>query len=185
MGYLVTPGAAGTKALEAVGGLALKNGDPSFNTHNRDTSCVPPDARVAYVYSNAFDTILSFWRRGFMKDPAHAFNLGVHRPTVWTGPDKLETWLHNMELDPFKLREHMSVWFCRPGTLFVKYETLSDNMGVRALSEHIGADLSGFKFKRRNSRWVVEPHGVIGRLARLYGDLMEIQYALPDTWLTV
>ena len=184
MGYLVTPGAAGTHALAAVACLALKNGDASFNPHNRNPSALPHDARVAYVYSNAFDTVLSFWRRGFMFKPDHAKHLGLDEFVGCTEDMKLATWLHNVKFDPFKLKSHMAAWAERPGTMMVKYECLKDPGVVANLGDWIGADLSGFKFRRRSSCWFVEPHSVIGRLCRLYSHLFSIQYELPDWFVT-
>ena len=67
--YQVSPGSCGSCALEDLFKSHINYPRTSWNAHERNYNKVPPGSRVAYIFTNPYDIILSYVRRGFLQQP--------------------------------------------------------------------------------------------------------------------
>lgn len=171
---MITPGSAGTYYMRDFLG---KHYNPlRINPHRRDPKMAPSfKGRMAYLYSNPYDTVLSYHRRGFMARPfEHCRHIGgdfnglKQRPS-WILQDYLDN-----GIDYFRLENHFRTWFDFQkrtyDIMFIKYESLPKT--INKLLEWYELDSSlakNFNFKRRHSAWQSCPESIKNGLERIYG----------------
>ena len=182
---LISPGGCGTVAFEIL--LTDILDKKHWNTHKRYPNLdlfsrrlkITKPIRVFYLYGDPCNTILSYFRRGFLKYPYdHCKYLGgnltgLMKKDEWT----LEEYLDN-GVDFFKLRAHFEGWlnFSKRNyeILFFKYEYTEKYMNVIAdWFELEKSKVDKFKFKKRSSDWRSQPKNIQDGLKRIYGDYLE------------
>lgn len=183
--YHVSPGGCGSCSIRYFVGPTL-NQEP-WNAHQRNPDKVPADTEhLVYLYNNVYDTVLSYYRRNFMKYPYDhckhmSGNLNIlKKKREWSLEDFLK-----LESDPFKIEEHFYGWFnyrkhpCP--ILFFKYESLERNK-VKLL-EWYGVSKEKamtYPVKKRNSDWRSQPKYIIELLEKNYGEFFNYQKTLED-----
>lgn len=192
--YLQTMGGAGTYAihdfLKKVKGKVITKGvEGKNNPHSRNPKYQEYwnhkyNGKVVYLYSNPYDTILSFYRRGFFNNINHYKNLECNNLNKIKLGLSLEEFLKNGE-DYFQLEEHFKNWYNYKDRyydiMFIKYEKLEKNiisfMSWFDISEK---DALKFKVKKRNSDWRNENDNIKKGLKHIYGDFKQFLDELDD-----
>ena len=181
---LITPGACGTTMMaELVGLRALNNGKYDYKRHRRD-----PDIRdathVIYMYSNPYDKILSFHRRGFLSNITHCIHVDgdveyLKKRTDYTLEEHLK-----LPIDPFGIEEHFHNYYDfddrEYNIMFVKYESLEKTIPDVLKWLNSSHMLSEFKFKNRNSDWNEQPENIKELLEKKFGNHKRFLDTLPD-----
>lgn len=184
---MVTPGSAGTYYMKSFLG---KNYNPlKLNTHRRNPKMPKRfKGRVVYLYSNPYDTILSYYRRGFLKEPYdHCSHIegdlkGIREKNKWF----LQEFLKNGR-DFFQLGDHFRQWFSYNGRtydiLFIKYESLLQTLPQLIEWYELPKEkmLKKFHFTARNSSWRNQPREIQEGLWKIYGDHFDFLDNLNDT----
>jgi len=181
--YQLSPGGCGSCALEDFFGNHINYPRDSWNAHERDSNKPDPNSKVAYIYADPYNTILSYYRRNFLVTPYYHcqhisgdVNILNVKPS-WT----LEEFLQMSE-DPFRLRDHFRGWYDNKNRtydiMFIKYESLPYTFPK--LCEWFNYDNKSFDFKSRNSEWESQSDTIKENLDRLYGAYREELSKLDD-----
>lgn len=183
---LVTMGACGTYMMkDLIHPISLSSDIKNFNRHRRDPNIKGVD-KVVYLYSNPYDTILSYHRRGFMtkNGAGHCYYIGGDCVFLNNNLNLNLINFLKLEYDPFKLKDHFLGYlnFQERGydILFVKYEFL--NKYIDTVLDWFGCDQIATKFqlKNRKSNYQNQPSEVQYFLKKTWGDLMDIQSDMPE-----
>jgi hypothetical protein len=181
---LITPGACGTTMMaELVGLRTLNNGQFDYRRHRRDPDIRDAD-HVIYMYSNPYDKILSFHRRGFFSNPAHCQHADGDIEYFMKHTDcTLEEHL-KLPIDPFGIEEHFHNYYNfddrKYNIMFVKYESLENTIPDVLKWLNSSHRLSEFKFKKRNSDWNDQPENIKELLEKKFGNHKRFLDTLPD-----
>jgi len=184
---LITPGASGTFMLKDLVGMeTLNNGAKSYKRHRRDPNITNAD-HIIYMYSNPYDTILSYHRRGFINKPEinpHCYNMDGDVNYLLKNKNlPLENFL-SLPKDPFMVEDHFLKYYNfnerKYNIMFVKYESLEKNI-IKVLEWLNSSDkLSNFNFKKRNSNWKDQPKKMQELLNNKFGKHKEFLDSIPD-----
>lgn len=181
---LITPGASGTYMLSDLVGINhLNNGILNFNRHRRNPD-IKNCSHVIYLYSNPYDTILSYHRRGFTNDIMHCKHMeGDVNFLKKNLTDNLLSHL-NLEIDPFNIKDHFMGYFNfdkrNYKIMFVKYENLDKHINEVLRWLNSEDKISNFFFKKRNSKWGNESEEVKILLKKRFGQHKEFLDKLPS-----
>lgn len=181
---LVTPGAAGTYMMaKLVGNKKYLNGGLDFYNRHHHTGIIKNVEKVIYLYSNPYDTILSFHSRKFMNSPFHCTYMGgdvqfLNRNLGLNLRDFL-----NLKYDPFLLEKHFNNYYNIAGKYYslmmVKYESLPDHIDIVLDWLNRSECRKNFEFIPRKSKWYEQPQVIQDLLKHTWGNLMEFQTKLP------
>ena len=184
---LITPGACGTFMLADIVGIRiLNNGAESYKRHRRDPNITNADHMI-YMYSNPYDTILSYHRRGFINNPEinpHCLNMDGDVNYLLKNKNlSLEKFL-SLDKDPFMIEDHFFKYYNynerKYNIMFVKYESLEKNIN-KVLEWLNSSDKIGkFNFKKRNSEWKRQPIKIKELLNDKFGKHKEFLDSIPD-----
>lgn len=171
---IVTPGACGTYYIASL--LGIQYNKLNLNTHRRNPS-MPKNfkGKIIYLYSNPYDAIISFHRRGFLKKPySHCTHIGgdlkiLNQKKEWTLKEYL-----SLGIDCFKLQEHFRSWFDFDkrtyDIMFIKYESLPTTIDKLLEWYQLPNLKNNFKFIKRRSNWKEQPKEIIDKLDLVYGE---------------
>lgn len=185
--YQLSPGGCGSCALEDFFGKAINYPRESWNAHERNFTKPEAGSKVAYIFADPCNIVLSYFRRGFLNAPYyHCRHIdgdvnSLSQKNSWGIAD----YFLLMDTDPFKLRDHFFGWYNNKNRdydiMFIRYETLNDNL--EELCKWYSFDTEkckNFTFKQRNSDWKTSTEFVQLHLERLYGDFRNELLQLPD-----
>jgi len=187
--YLFTPGGCGTWALARF--LKKMNHPPTKNTHalgNEIIDKLPSSSRILYVYSDPYNAILSFYKRGFLNPPyTHCRHMGGDHDAMISNGHYLEAWSLEQFLrngvDFFNLADHFRSWYTWydlvPNVLYVKYEHLEIYMPEILHFLKISKNPAKFDFKCRESNWENESEYVRNGLEKMLGRHKKFIDSLP------
>lgn len=188
---LVSPGGCGTFFMRDV--VLRENYNKFFeaekaNTH-RPNPNMPPNfkGKIIYLYSNPYNMILSFFKRGFLKSPyLHCKYIGgnlaeISKKEEW----KLQEYLEN-GIDFFNLEKHFHNWFefsqRNYEIMFVKYEFLQ--YSIEKILDWYGLpdriDYFKSNFRKRKSNWTNQKIEIIEGLYKIYGSHKEFLDGLAE-----
>lgn len=182
---LITPGAAGSYMMaQLVGGSKYLNGGIEFFNRHHHTGIINNVNKVIYLYSNPYDTILSFHSRKFMDSSNHCTYLGgdvqfLNR-NLGLG---LEEFL-SLRYDPFFLKQHFNSYYINGGEqyslMMVKYESLPENIDIVLEWLDRSECRENFNFIPRISKYQEQTKHIQSLLEYTWGDLMQQQSELPN-----
>lgn len=184
---LITPGSSGTNMLANLVGIEkLNNGKKNYDRHRRDPDIKGVD-KIIYMYSNPYDMIISFHKRGFFNDLQHCKNMyGDVEGLKEKLGCSLEEYLKFYK-DFFKIEDHFFSYYNyeerKYDIMFVKYESIQNNIPfvLKWLnSEHKEEE---FVFKKRNSNWKEQPENIKNLLKNKFGDFYDFLDGLPDLFI--
>jgi hypothetical protein len=171
---LVSSGGAGTHFLNhAAQGLLHPQG---WMTHRKIGVKQPVPFRVVYLYSDPFNQILSFYRRGFFNDHHHIKSIGGDFKSIsvnnnWT----FDTYLKN-GIDYFKIEDHFDTWrniSTNHEKIFIKYEhlpkTVDELSKACELPDWFATTVKN-DFKQRQSKWTELDEQLQSYLYNMFGD---------------
>jgi len=183
---IITPGGAGTYYMKKFLGEHYSVG--RYSAHRRNPEIEGYD-KVVYLYSNCYDTVLSYHRRGFLNTPyEHVKNIGgdllkIFSQNHWT----LKEYISN-GIDFFNIDEHFYNWFFNDerkyDVMFLKYESLPQNIErlldfydlPKAWSEQ-------FDFKPRTSDYTKVSRAIRRGLYKMYSDHQDFLDLLPNCFI--
>jgi len=109
---LVSSGGAGTHFVNNTARTLFH--PKGWKTHAKKNVKQPVPYRIVYLYSNPFDQIISFARRGFLNNHNHIRNMhGDVDNLSKEGPWILETYLEH-GIDYFQIEDHFDTWMNMP-----------------------------------------------------------------------
>jgi hypothetical protein len=184
--YLVTPGGSATHELyrqlddkSTYEKNNYRGHDGNFHPHTRNPALVTSGSRVAYVYSNPYDIILYYYKRGFMDTPGHCKTmLGLIDEFDIIKGQTFDVYL-DYGKDIFLLADHFFSWFGHINRnydiMFFKYESLDKYSDI--LFRWLGSSLK-FEYKPRATDWRKQPSHIKKKLRAVYGQLYDFQQDL-------
>lgn len=198
--FLVTPGACGTHMMARLIGLRehsngrvapttveAAHATAKYSRHRRNPDIRDAD-HVIYMYSNPYDTILSFHRRGFFNGPGHCQHIDGDVEYFMkhvSGGCTAEEYL-KLPIDSFGIEDHFYSYYNfddrKYNIMFVKYESLEKTIPEVLKWLNSSHKLSEFKFKKRNSDWTDQPENIKELLEKKFGNHKRFLDTLPDVF---
>lgn len=144
---------------------------------------IPKDVKIVYLFAHPFDTLLSFERRGFLKDYGLAVsNLqgdveGYELFDVSNLKEYVKT-----KMDFFMFGNHFHRFYNLPNNvLFIKYEALKDNIDF--ISDWAGVPVvSEEPFSERSSDFTKCDCNTLKGLIEIHGGWADHYNKLPDSF---
>ena len=180
---LVTQGSAGSTWFKSIlGAKTLAGNCKSFTNRHIHTAIVPDVKKIVYIYSNPYDTILSYYRRKFMSNTIHCRHMGgdVDFLSKHTGLSLLD--FLSLEYDPFMIERHFKNYYYNEDRTYdlmmVKYEHIPNY--IEDILEWFDSShkINEFQFKSRKSNYKDQPQKIQELLEKTWGNLMAFQQKL-------
>ena len=178
--HFIGPGGCGMHFMRS-----LFEDEASCFTHTRRIDSVQKGDKVLYIFVDPYNAVLSYDRRGFLKQSHHVRNIegdieGFNQGSPWD----LSKFLSN-GTDFFLLYDHFNRWYMHHEReyeiAFVKYESLSTSMD--SVCEFFGLPHKQFSYKARNSDWNNLDEQELAMLQSMYGDYHKVWSELPDFFI--
>lgn len=184
---LITPGAAGTFMMaDLIGIKNLNNNIQGFNRHQKNPD-IKNCTHVVYLYSNPYDTILSYYRRGFMSNIIHCMNMGGD--VEFFQKNKTNNLIEFLKLDkePFEIEKHFLNYYHfndrKYKIMFVKYEYLTNHIEKVLEWFNSKEKIKDFSFTERNSKWQNQDDEVKKLLKQKIGSHKDFIDSLPSMFI--
>lgn len=186
--FLLSVGSSSQTYLRKVlDGVIVPHSENGWIGHERDAS-LPflKGSKVMYVFTDPFEVILSYNRRGFLNHECpHIDNIRgdadyFRSKNNWT----LEKFLDN-EYDFFGIEQHFYNWYNHKkrdyDIMFIKYEHLKDNFDKVCDWYEVGYEYCDkYEFKKRNSNVSDQKPEILDGLENIFGDFRKKLESLPN-----
>lgn len=161
---------------------------PGWSSHRRFGKDNGPPNSLVYIYANAYNTLLSFARRGFLNTREHIKHLGTDvmpMDEIDARPWSLQRFL-NYGTDFFGLHAHFMSWYkADVSVMFVKYEELPQQFPRMLERWKLPPEfIKGFAFRPRTSDWTKQDDWTQKRLKEIYGSHQEFLDSLNGCFVT-
>lgn len=184
--YRISPGGCGNYYLQSLFRKYVNVKKETLNTHSNNPLSPDENSRVAYIYGDPFNIILSFYRRGFLSSPyTHFRHIGGDYKTMERLPEwSLKDFL-SLKKDPLFLFDHFRAWYFHDNRnydiAFFRYESLADTIQDLCLWYELDKSIiKDFSFSPRSSNWKDQDISIQRGLENNYGEYKAFLDKLPD-----
>lgn len=172
-------GGVGSTALARhVGSLADKT--PREHAYTPMLYAEDAPLKLAYVFGDPYNAVLSVFRRGYQDMHARAMNAHSETPPANLKGMTIAEYLER-GIDEIRIERQVDNWVnaaaCPHPILLIKYEALARNLGQ--VLEYFESS-EPYEVLPRRTGWEEEPEPIRRGLEKLYGPLREKIMALPD-----